>query len=99
MLREEGVDVAEQAIAPRGASDEPAPSFAQERPWFIEHLPARPAYHIPATLLLRGPLDPGLLAPAIAQVVARHEALRSAFPTVAGRPALRVAPPAALDLP
>ena len=55
-------------------------SFAQERMWFMYELaPESPAYNVPLAVRLRGPLDVGALQQAIANVVARHDILRSTF--------------------
>ncbi len=81
---------------PRRASDGPAPlSFAQERLWFLDQLtPGITAYSIVRAFRLRGPLDLEALARAAAVVVCRHEALRTTFAEVEGRPAQVIAPEA-----
>ena len=48
--------------------------------------PGSAAYHMPPPLRLRGPLRPALLADALAELVARHEALRTTFPCAEGVP-------------
>jgi len=83
--------------------DGPLPlSYAQERLWFMAQFdPASPAYHIPAALRLTGELSVGALAGALAELVRHHEALRTTFLQVAGRPAQEIAdsPTAGLALP
>ncbi|MEA2691483.1 MAG: hypothetical protein QOJ16_870, partial [Acidobacteriota bacterium] len=60
-------------------------SFAQERLWFLDQLdPGSPAYNLPAPLLLRGRLAPPALAASFAEIVRRHEALRTTFALEAG---------------
>jgi len=55
-------------------------SFAQERIWFLDRLePGTIAYNVPVSFHLRGPLEPAALAGALAEVVRRHEALRTVF--------------------
>jgi amino acid adenylation domain-containing protein len=55
-------------------------SFAQERLWFLDRLEGdTSAYHIPAAIELVGSLDLAALAGAVAEVVRRHEALRTHF--------------------
>ncbi|HEV3049100.1 MAG TPA: condensation domain-containing protein, partial [Longimicrobium sp.] len=49
-------------------------------------------YHIPMRLRLRGELDRGALLRALDRIVARHEALRTTFPTVDGEPVQHIAP-------
>jgi amino acid adenylation domain-containing protein len=74
-------------------------SFAQERLWFLDQLEAGgPLYNVPVAARLRGALDAGRLAAAWRGVVRRHEALRTTFLAVGGKPAQRVAAELTLDL-
>ncbi|HKH48535.1 MAG TPA: amino acid adenylation domain-containing protein, partial [Thermoanaerobaculia bacterium] len=67
-------------------------SFAQQRLWLIDQLePGSAAYNIPAALRLRGALEPALLARIFAEVVRRHEVLRTTFAPRAGGPVQVVA--------
>ncbi|HEU4457154.1 MAG TPA: condensation domain-containing protein, partial [Longimicrobium sp.] len=61
-------------------------SFGQRRLWFLERLAPGSAYNIPAALRIRGALDEDALARALAEVVRRHEALRTRFDEVDGEP-------------
>jgi amino acid adenylation domain-containing protein len=71
-------------------------SFAQQRLWFIEQLePGQALYNIPIALRLHGALDVGLLGRAFAEVVRRHESLRTTFLAREGRPLQRIQPPPA----
>ncbi|HEX5723930.1 MAG TPA: amino acid adenylation domain-containing protein [Longimicrobiaceae bacterium] len=75
-------------------------SFAQQRFWFVERLGAAPAaYNIPVVLRLRGALDAGALGRALDGLAARHEALRTIFPTVDGVPVQVVLPELHVPLP
>jgi amino acid adenylation domain-containing protein len=68
-------------------------SFAQERLWFLHRLaPGSPAYNMAGSVRLAGQLDPAALAAALAEVVRRHEVLRTTFREEAGEPVPVVAP-------
>ncbi|MBV8203185.1 MAG: amino acid adenylation domain-containing protein, partial [Acidobacteria bacterium] len=75
-------------------------SFAQEREWLLDQLePGSPAYDIPQAVRLRGRLDVRAFWGAFDAIVDRHEALRTTFPAVAGRPLQVVAPALRLHQP
>jgi amino acid adenylation domain-containing protein len=75
-------------------------SFSQESLWFLDRLaPGVPVYHLPAAVRLRGPLDAAALATALTRIAERHEALRTVFSTVDGRPCQVVLPAAPVPLP
>jgi amino acid adenylation domain-containing protein len=75
-------------------------SFAQERMWFLERLePSAGAYHIAAAFTLAGDLEAAALRRALAEVVRRHEALRTTFAETDGRILQAVQPPACPRLP
>ncbi|MFE3206136.1 amino acid adenylation domain-containing protein [Embleya sp. NPDC059237] len=58
----------------------PPLSYAQERVWFMEQFaPGTAAYTIPVARRLRGALDVDALERALADLVARHETLRSRY--------------------
>ncbi|HEU0077583.1 MAG TPA: condensation domain-containing protein, partial [Longimicrobiaceae bacterium] len=55
-------------------------SFGQQRLWFLDQLePGGALYNLPAAIRLRGELDVAALERALAEIVARHEALRTVF--------------------
>ena len=79
--------------------DGPLPlSPAQERLWFLERLGHGGAtYNVSGAVRLAG-IDPAALERALAEVVRRHEALRTTFRDDAGVPAQVIAPPGGFSL-
>jgi amino acid adenylation domain-containing protein/non-ribosomal peptide synthase protein (TIGR01720 family) len=75
-------------------SRETAPlSSSQQRLWLIQQLaPEDPSYTIPVAFRVRGPLDEDALERAFAEIVRRHEVLRTTFAVVDGSPVQRVGP-------
>ncbi|MYT03344.1 hypothetical protein GT021_01505 [Streptomyces sp. SID5470] len=79
-----------------GAVPDRAPlSSAQRRLWFLDRLEgAGAAYHVPLAVRLRGAgLDPDALSGALADLVTRHEILRTVYPDVDGTPRQRLLDP------
>jgi amino acid adenylation domain-containing protein len=77
----------------RDAAGEPL-SFAQERLWFLAQLePASPAYNLAAAVRLVGEIHLRALAGALAQIVRRHESLRTVFVDREGQPEQVISPP------
>ncbi|WP_169588536.1 non-ribosomal peptide synthase/polyketide synthase [Antrihabitans stalactiti] len=70
-------------------------SPAQSRMWFINRFdPASGAYNVAASIVLNGRLDIDLLRSAIADVITRHEALRTVYPDSSDGPFQRILSPA-----
>jgi amino acid adenylation domain-containing protein len=68
-------------------------SFAQQRLWFLAQMNgASQAYHVPLGFWLIGELDSVALHHALDRLIARHQALRTSFEQVNGRPVQRIGP-------
>ncbi|MEM7482027.1 MAG: amino acid adenylation domain-containing protein [Acidobacteriota bacterium] len=68
-------------------------SFSQERLWFVDQLiERRSTYHIARAFACRGALDKQALRAALADVIERHEALRTVFVETDDGPRQRVVP-------
>jgi len=96
------IDVGSQAppIVPVPRDQTLPLSFAQQRLWFIDQWePGNPYYNIPTAVRLTGPLDVAALEQSLNEVVRRHEALRTTFETVEGRPVQIIAPVLTVPLP
>ncbi|MGD1209706.1 non-ribosomal peptide synthetase, partial [Mycobacterium seoulense] len=73
-------------------------SFAQSRLWFLDQLHgSSPVHNMAVALRLRGRLDAGVLGVALADVVARHESLRTVFAAPDGIPRQVVVPVGKFD--
>ena len=75
-------------VIPRRSADEPpALSFAQQRLWFLDQLEGPNAtYNMPNAFRLFGELNIGVLESALNEIIRRHEALRTNFTQVDGKP-------------
>nr|WP_228123235.1 non-ribosomal peptide synthetase [Streptomyces olivaceus] len=95
-----GAGTARQPLIPRPRREPMPLSFAQRRLWFLQRFGAPSAtYHMPLALRLSGALDRAALGDALADVVARHETLRTVFPHTAGIPRQRVVEPTEAPVP
>jgi amino acid adenylation domain-containing protein len=73
-------------------------SIAQERVLGIERdLPGLPQFNVPYAYHLQGPLDIPALEQSLAEVVRRHDSLRTRFAWIKGQPVATVASPADID--
>jgi amino acid adenylation domain-containing protein len=76
-----------------GPRESPRCSFAQEQFWFVDQLaPGNVAYNFSWPIRLRGALDVSALERAFAEVVRRHESLRTGFALDDGRPVQVIGP-------
>jgi pristinamycin I synthase-3/4 len=85
---------------PRRVGGERCPvALTQQRLWFLDQLfPGSAAYNEPTALRLEGGLDATSLSRALAEIVARHEVLRTVILAAEGEPYQVVQPPGPLDL-
>jgi amino acid adenylation domain-containing protein len=68
-------------------------SFSQQRLWFLDQLePNSPFYNNPVAVRLSGALDIDALERSLNEIVQRHEALRTSFAALDGRPVQVIAP-------
>ncbi|MFP2902415.1 amino acid adenylation domain-containing protein, partial [Corallococcus sp. 4LFB] len=68
-------------------------SFAQQRLWFISRLDTLGfSYNVPMVTRLRGALDADALERSLAEIVRRHDVLRTTFDEVDGQPVQRIGP-------
>ncbi|MEW2398055.1 amino acid adenylation domain-containing protein [Streptomyces sp. NPDC046862] len=83
-------------LTAREDADAPIPlSYAQQRLWFMSRLDGSNTYTVPWALRLTGPLDRTALEAALADVVTRHEPLRTLHPDFQGTPYQRILSPEA----
>ena len=83
-----GDDATEIPPAPRQEHYEL--SYAQQRLWLLHRLGGEAAYNMPEAYLLETALDADALEQAFCWLVARHEALRTAFMEIDGEPRQRI---------
>jgi amino acid adenylation domain-containing protein len=88
------------AILPSPREGELPLSFSQQRLWLLDQVdPGQSVFNLPFPLRLRGPLDSAALERALAEIVRRHEALRTVFQARAGHGVQVVRPAAGFTLP
>src|SRR5205085_3335108 len=73
-------------------------SYAQERLWFLDQLQHGSVYNIATARRLRGPLDFHTLERALAEIIRRHETLRTRIEVEDGRPLALINAPGAFHL-
>src|SRR6185369_5203095 len=75
-------------------------SFAQQRLWFIHQLfPDSAAYHVPAAIRLEGLLNVQAIRRSLAEIIRRHEVLRTTFKVVEDEPVQVIDPQPKLVMP
>ncbi len=87
-------------LAPVSRTESLPVSFSQQRLWFLNQFePGNPAYNIPGTRRLKGPLRFEVLKRVLDEITRRHETLRTRFATANGRPIQVIEPAAPLEVP
>src|SRR5918912_750776 len=72
-------------ILPVGRDGQLPLSFAQQRLWFLDQLaPGDPTYNVPGAVRIAGDLDAEALRRSFAQIITRHETLRTTFMATSG---------------
>src|SRR5439155_27088689 len=101
LLKKEGIELQDsRRIHAREFHNNIPLSFAQERLWFLDQLePGNSVYNICRAHRLTGPLDIAILILSLNEVVRRHEAMRTTFPTVDDQPVQLVTPTLTLTIP
>ncbi len=75
------------ALVPRPRPERMPVAFPQVRLWLINRLDAAAAtYNMPGAVRLRGAVDIEAMRAAVADLLGRHESLRTVFPDVDGEP-------------
>ncbi len=75
-------------------------SFAQQRLWFFEQWnPGSPLYNIPGAVKIKGKLNVDALRESVAQIIARHESLRTSIESEEGQPFVKIHSPFTPEIP
>ncbi|WP_280498184.1 non-ribosomal peptide synthetase, partial [Nocardia farcinica] len=94
-----GPAVARLAARPRAAGELVPLSYAQQRMWFLnKYDTSSAAYNLPIAIRLTGALDVPALRLALADVVRRHESLRTRYPEHGGTPVQVVVPAEQIEI-
>src|SRR5215203_1005044 len=100
-LADQALRIAEEGM-PRGGADElpaapaeaPPLSLAQQRLWLLDRIePGGSGYNVPVAVRLEGSLETGPLVRALAEIVRRHEPLRTVYALAGEEPVQAVLPP------
>ncbi|MDZ8257987.1 non-ribosomal peptide synthetase [Nostoc sp. ChiQUE01b] len=86
-LQKQDLELVAPPILPRIGNTELPLSFAQQRLWFLDQFePNSASYNIPFGLRLVGSVNVVALEQSLQEIIDRHEALRTNFVTVDGKP-------------
>ncbi len=95
----EGAGLRVPPITPAAAGPLPL-SFAQQRLWIVDRIdPGLPAYNMPYPVRLSGDLAAGALAASLAEIVRRHQVLRTRFLDTPDGPLQEVLPAGGFAVP
>ncbi|HVN54986.1 MAG TPA: amino acid adenylation domain-containing protein [Anaerolineaceae bacterium] len=84
---------------PRGVNPLPL-SYSQQRLWFLDQLePGNSFYNLPTAVRLKGWLDRQSLQKSFDEIIRRHEALRTNFQRMDGKPVQVISPPFYVEIP
>ncbi len=87
-------------ILPGARGERLSLSFAQQRLWFLDQLEQSSAtYNLPYAGRLAGALNKSALERSVAEIIRRHEALRTSFVEVDDQPVQLIARPAPFEIP
>ncbi|MHC0061927.1 amino acid adenylation domain-containing protein [Nostoc sp. UIC 10890] len=86
-LQQQDLELVSPPILPRAENAELPLSYAQQRLWFLDQFePNSAIYNIPMALRLVGTLNQVALEQSLYEIINRHEALRTNFVIVDGKP-------------
>ncbi|MBD2562852.1 MULTISPECIES: non-ribosomal peptide synthetase [Nostoc] len=86
-FQQQDLELVSPPILPRAENAELPLSYAQQRLWFLDQFePNSAIYNIPLSLRLVGILNQVALEQSLYEIINRHEALRTNFVTVNGKP-------------
>ncbi|MGF2038868.1 MAG: non-ribosomal peptide synthetase [Nostoc sp. CmiVER01] len=86
-LQQQNLEKTSLPILPRARNAELPLSYGQQRLWFLDQFePNSAIYNIPTALHLQGTLKVAALEQSLREIIHRHEALRTNFITVDGKP-------------
>ncbi|MFN6478154.1 non-ribosomal peptide synthetase [Nostoc sp. DedQUE07] len=81
------IELSAPPILPRANNSDLPLSYAQQRLWFLDQLePNSALYNLPIALRLVGNVNQAALEQSLQEIIHRHEALRTNFVTVNGKP-------------
>jgi acyl-CoA synthetase (AMP-forming)/AMP-acid ligase II/NRPS condensation-like uncharacterized protein/acyl carrier protein len=87
-------------VHPQPRTEDLSLSYAQQRLWYLQRLqPDSSVYNIAVALDLKGVLNIEALKQSFNATIQRHEALRTSFKTVEGKPKQEIYPSVSIEIP